>query len=657
MNIFFFSPEFIVTFSSEKNHWLPKAVALFGLSMALAAPSWARTNIPSSGSTGTTTATTTDGFTSASINTTWPQTPATWRDNGYNGVAYTWGWDSTIFHSGTGSVKLNVSSYPTNSGLNLIYLPSTSFAFVPHNRYNITLWVKAGVNDNTKSIELWLRGKGVASSGLPNPQYAYAIRNVKASTSWQQVTIEGIPPTDVEIVVTSASAGVDFWIDDLTINKITKNEYLPSNTATAIPPIMFGMHMNKMAGWGYTLPIWPKEGQSMIRLHDTGTHWCDIETSAGVYNTTRLDAVISYIQGGYSSYTTPPNTNGQILYTMGNTPAFYTSGTSSTSSFYCTHATENLPPSSTNLTAWDNYVTYIGNHLKGKVKYYEIWNEWDIPGNYNGDVANMVELTRRAYNALKAIDSNIVVLSPPITARNGLINLERFLKAGGGAYVDAISYHGSQTNSPIMFIGQVENIKAVMAANSVSKPIFDTEGSVACDPNLPSSLPDCPTAMSTDAINAFPVTNHLLLWSHGVTNYNYYTWEGISGIQSELVYGLDQVNMPNPPGCASYTCQTTLGALYEKAAKWLIGSKVTDGYTLTGVGGENIYVIKMLDAAGDFRAIIWTDGAGETVQLPMLASGWATLHFQTPLNGTSGSIALGVVPISQIPVLVSKTAP
>ena len=552
-------------------------------------------------------------------------------------------WDGSVGHNALGSAKLIMGT----PGVNFIFSPPSGVSLSANTRYAVNVWIKS--NTNNASLDFIIRGGGPG-------YYAYASRHVVATTSWQLVSIQGLPgESGTAIMAASATPGSTFWLDDLVISKITKNEYAPANTTSAIPSTMFGLHMNKIGT--VNLPIWPAEGQNILRMHDTGTDWCDIETSPGTYDTSRLDFVVNYITGGFSQ---TGNTQGGIIYTMGQTPALpgYSSMPNLTGSAYCTHTSEAAPPA--DMSKWDNYVTFIGNHLKGKVKYYEIWNEWDIPSNYTSTtpaagVAALVTMTQHARTILKKIDPNIVILSPAITARNGALALEQFLAAGGGAYVDAISFHGSMAGTPIQLIGQIENIRAIMANhNLASLPIADTEGGVGCDPKTSNPV-DCPVSPTTVQIDAFPLLNQLVLWTHGVVNFNYYTWEGNEGDQTELVYGLDPLNMPGPSTCAPYTCQTPLGTIYAQAVGWLKGATVTDGYQIPGaVGGESIYVFKLKDSSNRFEVVIWADGAGESVQL---SSTWKSLIKSTVLNGSNTQTAIPstrLIPISNTPLLLTS---
>ncbi len=81
-----------------------------------------------------------------------------------------------------------------------------------------------------------------------------------------------------------------------------------------------------------------------------------------------------------------------------------------------------------NLSAWSNYVTELARHVKGKVAYFEVWNE---PPNFTGrdqTPADYAKLVVSAYDAAKAIDPKIPVA---IAAKSVDINyLEQAIKAG-----------------------------------------------------------------------------------------------------------------------------------------------------------------------------------------------------------------------------------
>lgn len=543
-------------------------------------------------------------------------------------------------HAGSGSAHFRVDERAA-------VFPLGNFTFANGKRYKVTAWIKS---DSAAGVELMARGGGPG-------YYPYAIVHLNASTTWQQVSIEGLMAEEARLFVT-APVGVNVYLDDLKIVEVRQDEFKPQNTASPIPDTMFGLHMNKLGAHN----SWPGIGQKVLRLHDTGTHWCNLETAPGVWDFGRLDYHVAHVQSK------DPQT--QMIYTMGQTPAFASSKPGA-ASFYCTSSGESAPPA--DMQQWTNYVSTLGQRYKGKIKYWEIWNEWDIPQVYSGSVEQMVEMTRIARTVLKGIDPSNVILAPSITARLGTFNLERFLKAGGGQYVDIINLHTYEPGSPERMLGSVANVRSIMAANNVaSLPLWDTEGGFGCDPVAQPGCVNASTLSASELSN--PLRGLLLLWASGVSNFNYYHWEGGTATGA-LVYGTWEDSTPS--NCTKFIatqvkynpdCATPLGQRYAQAVSWLKGATLSELYTAQGLNGR-IFIAKMA-LAGKMRVLMWSEGGEETVRLHkekayFAGTTWDTLKYQAPLDGVgvksqipqdvlSGTITLyRYVKVGPTPVLLT----
>lgn len=523
---------------------------------------------------------------------------------------------ATNAYQGSGSARFKVITPAA-------VFPLTNFQFVKGQRYKVEAKIKA---DQAATVELMIRGGGPG-------YFPYAFRRLSATTQWQDITIEGIPNETSTLFLTT-STGPNIYLDNLKISTIQQDELVPVNKTSSIPDTMFGLHVNRLGAHN----SWPQTGQKIIRLHDTGTHWCNLETAPGVWDFSRLDY--------YVQYATNNNLLPNLIYNMGQTPV-HASGNPGVGGFYCTGYGSSAPPA--DMEAWRTYVTKVGQRYQGKIRYWEIWNEWDIPGNYSGDVANMVEMTRIAKEVLKGIDPTNVIVAPSVTARLGTQFVDRFLQAGGGAHVDIMNIHLYEPGPIEEIASAVSNIRTIMAANSVgSKPLWDTEGGFGCDPV---AQPGCVSAGTVGANElAAPLRNFLVLWAKGVSNMNYYHWEGGSATGA-LVYGWWENSTPANCG-ANYNaslvkynpyCPTPLGATYAQSITWLKSATLTDAYTTQGVNGK-IYIFKLL-SGGKFRSIIWSTGADEVVRLPKEAayfSGptWDKLTYAARLDGTGTKVGI-----------------
>eukprot|EP01132_Coremiostelium_polycephalum_P003127 gene3127-3909_t len=121
------------------------------------------------------------------------------------------------------------------------------------------------------------------------------------------------------------------------------------------------------------------------------------------------------------------------------------------------HYNQGGKPMGSNITAFGNYVSFITNLYKGKVGYYEIWNEWDLddPGNPN-TATHYMQLANHTIPIIRANDPNAKILGGCITS-DGLDQFfaDRIIQQGIVDKVDGISIH------PYNFCGGTDNTPEV----------------------------------------------------------------------------------------------------------------------------------------------------------------------------------------------------
>jgi len=121
------------------------------------------------------------------------------------------------------------------------------------------------------------------------------------------------------------------------------------------------------------------------------------------------------------------------------------------SSITATGSTADKPISDEAVEGFTRYAEFVVEHFKGKVKLYEVWNEWDIAigGTTPGTAEAYVKLLKAVYPRIKKIDPEITVMGGAMTSggiRKGW--LENMVKAGGLASLDAVSIHSYIHGSP-----------------------------------------------------------------------------------------------------------------------------------------------------------------------------------------------------------------
>ncbi len=97
-----------------------------------------------------------------------------------------------------------------------------------------------------------------------------------------------------------------------------------------------------------------------------------------------------------------------------------------------------------------NYAAAVAERYRGRIRYYQVWNEPNIYPEWGEQAVNpeaYTDMLCRTYNALKAVDPNIVVISGALaptlelTGRdlNDVIFLQRMYDAGAGECFDVLS--------------------------------------------------------------------------------------------------------------------------------------------------------------------------------------------------------------------------
>ncbi|EFA82845.1 hypothetical protein PPL_04540 [Heterostelium album PN500] len=165
-----------------------------------------------------------------------------------------------------------------------------------------------------------------------------------------------------------------------------------------------------------------------------------------------------------------PRTSLSKLFILGNGNQHYNNG---------------QKPQGTNITvAFTNYVQWVVNKYKGKVQFYEVWNEWDLddPGNPN-TATHYMQLANAAIPVIRANDPNAKILGGCITS-DGMDQLfgDRVIQQGLATKVDGLSIHpynfcGGTDNTPEVWFRWVNltNTRWTGLRNGVATPLYITE--------------------------------------------------------------------------------------------------------------------------------------------------------------------------------------
>ncbi len=270
----------------------------------------------------------------------------------------------------------------------------------------------------------------------------------------------------------------------------------PSTPRASVVNLFAGSARRSARNIGYSYSRFPIEGAEMglrgavVRTHDFGgntagdwrARWNKIERTPGVFTWGPLDAMVDYHRAQ----------GRDILHTLFGCPSFYSARPTEECGYENGAAAE---PS--DLAKWDAYVTACVTRYAGRIKYYEIWNEPNLPRHSTIPLGILSQMCRRAKSIISAIDPAAKITSPPVTdwATTGTqAYVETLLNTSDGAggkmsdHCDIIgihpytnwTYNRGGTSDPI-----TKTRAAMVALGINSKPLWCTEFTIL--------LPEFPT--------------------------------------------------------------------------------------------------------------------------------------------------------------------
>ncbi len=398
----------------------------------------------------------------------------------------------------------------------------------------------------------------------------------------------------------------------------------PSQTATAtvtvlpqteagpgLPASVFGLHVNQINS------PWPTVPFASYRSQDSGyIKWADISTAKQTYDWNTFD-----------SWITRAESNGQdIMYTLFMTPTWASSRGVKTKSpdYGCVYANVSGPggcdpPDDLNADGsgtdqhWKDFITAMMNHVgPGRIKYWELWNEFNNPVEWAGSQAQMLRMAQDAYGILKLRDSNALLTTPSVSTPIFAVDsyLLPYLQSGGGTYADIIAVHGyihlndvcpNSCPDPQMIATVLDKTRDAMAASGQKyKPLFDTEGSWGQGTNM--TDPDMQVAFTA---RYFLIQAAGTAKSRGFDKFYWYGWD----FRDTGSFYDSQTG-----------ALTASGAAYRQLHNWMVGA------TLSGCSSQASQWTCSMTRSGYQAEAIW-DGS------------------QTCSNGTCSTLAVSVSPI------------
>ncbi len=320
---------------------------------------------------------------------------------------------------------------------------------------------------------------------------------------------------------------------------------LPATAAEAaarrhVSRSFFGVHDTQPVSWP-TAPV------GAIRLWDSGVSWREIETASGVFDFSRLDAQVDAARSH----------RAKVLLVLGQTPRFHSRNPGRQGSYGLGAAS--MPTKS----SWIRYVRTVVRRYEGRHVDYQVWNEANVSGYWNGSTRQMAKLTRWTDRVVAHNDPRADVVAPALatrlTGQRAWLRTFYGTRVGGrnvASYVDAVSLnlYPMPHQGPEQSMDLLASSRTMLARAGVHKPIWNTE--------INYGLLGGGTARNISRAKeaAYVARTLVLNADQNVKRMYWYAWDLQHLANTQLTF-------------ANGTTQTRAGVAYEVVRGWLLGTR------------------------------------------------------------------------------------
>ena len=376
--------------------------------------------------------------------------------------------------------------------------------------------------------------------------------------------------------------------------------------------------------------------------------WVQIERSKGNFNFQAFDNYMAAAQQ-HGLVDLATNTATVAITLAAGTPIWAVADQSTCSSGNdCT-----APPD--NIQDWKDFITALIQHYNGKtqphIKYYELWNEFNVSLWWTGNDAQMLALAQAAYPIIHQ-DPYSILLTPSVAGPVGtaspnssVTTMTSYLQAGGSRYADGGAFHGylgaqggvnpfpfpeeDTTSGCKAFVGcygsiitKATQMRSVFDQNGLAgKPMFQTEGSWGNN-----TITDSDTQVAWLA--RFNLLQAGLRSTLNLQMVAWFTWALPSfGWGDIATASLD----PTPAGLA-----------YSEVFKWVVGATISQPCS----GASNgTWTCTLTRAGGYVAQAVWNTQGTIAYSLGAGYTQYRDLTGKTAPISPGASVSIGVKPI------------
>ena len=261
-----------------------------------------------------------------------------------------------------------------------------------------------------------------------------------------------------------------------------------------------------------------------LRLWDAGVTWRDIETAPGVFDFTRLDAIVRAANAR----------NVEVTLVFGMTPSFYASDPTQ------------MPAS---LSVWNRYVSTVVNRYRPAnwggirgIAAYQVWNEANVRNFWTGTPMQLAQLTKAAYKTINRVDTDAIVVGPSMGTRiaeqiRGIrwFYYTKLNRRPVWKFMDVVSLHlypldryGAKIGTPETSMTLLKRAKREMRLRGVpltgskAKPIWNTEVNYGAPTGAAGGTGALPISDEMQA--AYVIRTYLLNAAAGIERVHWYSY-------------------------------------------------------------------------------------------------------------------------------------
>jgi hypothetical protein len=249
---------------------------------------------------------------------------------------------------------------------------------------------------------------------------------------------------------------------------------MQANSGAALAPRNFGTYMGGVLGVWAPIEVYEKEIPYAKDLNIGITRlntdcWDELEPSRGKFTWDKMDKIVDLLR----------RNDIDILFTVPISAKWNASGGPTRVNNFDI-GTSHFPAK--DLGDIERFCEALASHYKGRIKYYEAWNEPDLFIFWRGkpDVKEYIEVLKRMYTGLKRGDPGCKVLVGGIAYPLDDNFMKGLMNGGAFDYFDIFSIHG-YSKSEWDFQRALTNTKNIIKWSGKPKPLWITEVSTTPD--------------------------------------------------------------------------------------------------------------------------------------------------------------------------------